>query len=279
MLQYDIGVISVPGDAGAAERLADSLRRYRPPKTAAGSGAYGSRIAVDATGSPVDEDVRRLLDGCGFLVVLCSPEAKSHPGLLDRLAYFRKNHDNEHIAAVLVDGEPANAFPENFSEEKLVRHIMPDMSIVERMEKIEPIAADLRGGTPALRRRALRYETVRITASVLGIHPDVLEQRHRARRRRAAAILLAVIGSVSLIAAGIFIRLGLIAKAEGDIAREQTQLSAQIAARTMEELPRLFAGDEMALEYVDEAVASARASLEELGLGDLLDAAPAEGGG
>jgi len=277
MPQYDICVISAPGDAGIAERLANSLRKYRPPKVAAG-GAYARRIVVDASGSPVDDAVRALLDDSRFLVVLCSPEAKSHPGILDRLAYFRVNHDSEHIAAVLVEGEPVDSFPENFSEEKLVRHIMPDMSIVERMEKIEPIAADLRGSTPALRRHALRYETVRITASVLGIHPDVLEQRHRARRKRAAAILLAVIGSASLVAAGIFIRLGLIAKAEGDIAREQTQLSAQIAARTMEELPRLFADDEIALEYVDEAVESARSALEELGLGDLLDEAQSEGG-
>ena len=277
MPQYDICVISAPGDAGPAERLANSLRKYRPPKVAAG-GDYARRIVVDASGSPVDDAVRALLDDSRFLVVLCSPEAKSHPGILDRLAYFRVNHDSEHIAAVLVEGEPVDSFPENFSEEKLVRHIMPDMSIVERMEKIEPIAADLRGSTPALRRHALRYETVRITASVLGIHPDVLEQRHRARRKRAAAILLAVIGSASLVAAGIFIRLGLIAKAEGDIAREQTQLSAQIAARTMEELPRLFADDEIALEYVDEAVDSARSALEELGLGELLDNAASEGG-
>ncbi|MBQ3276800.1 MAG: hypothetical protein IJH47_07090 [Oscillospiraceae bacterium] len=87
-----------------------------------------------------------------------------------------------------------------------------------------------------------------------------------------------MIGSASLVAAGIFLRLGLIAKEEGDIAREQTQLSARIAARTMEELPRLFADDEIALEYVGEAVDSARAALEELDLGDLLDDVPSEGG-
>ena len=46
----------------------------------------------------------------------------------------------------------------------------------------------------------------------------------------------------------------------------------------MEELPRLFAEDELAMEYVDEAVAAARDSLEELGLSSLLDESPAEGG-
>ncbi|MBQ3276801.1 MAG: hypothetical protein IJH47_07095 [Oscillospiraceae bacterium] len=158
MPQYDICVISAPGDAGTAERLADSLRRYRPPAVAAGSD-YQRRISVDATGSPVDTPVRQLLDDSRFLVVLCSPEAKSHPGILDRLAYFRVNHDSEHIAAVLVEGEPADSFPENFSEEKLVRHIMPDMSIVSgwrRSSPSPPIFAEARAlcaAVPSVTRR------------------------------------------------------------------------------------------------------------------------------
>ena len=276
MSNYDICVISAPGDASTADRLADSLRRYRPPKAAVGED-YRRQIVTDTSGSALDDGVREMLDQSRFLVLLCSPEAKACAGIQSRLEYFRQNHDSEHIAAVLVEGEPSEAFPENFTEEKLVRHIMPDMSIVERWEKIEPIAADLRGKTPALRRHALRYETVRITASALGIHPDVLEQRHKVRRRRATMVILAVVGAVSLTAAGIFLRLGLIAKSEGDIAREQTRLSAEIAQRTMEELPRLFAEDELAMEYVDEAVAAARDSLEELGLSSLLDESPAEG--
>lgn len=167
---------------------------------------------------------------------------------------------------MLLEGEPDEAFPDNFSEQKLVRHIMPDMSVVERMEKIEPVAADLRGDTASRRREALRYETVRIIAAVLGIHPDVLMQRHRARRRRAIMASLALAGAISLAAAGIFLRLGLIAKREGDIAREQTRLSVEIVERTLEDLPVLFEGDENAMEYVEQAMESARESLRELGL-------------
>lgn len=280
MDQFDICVVAVKKDEETAKTLADSLRRYRLPAGVAlpDPGASYRRVAVDASGSDLGPEEKERLDNSRFLVVLCSPETRSHRGILDRLDWFRQTHESDHIVAVLVEAEPVDSFPENFTEEKLVRHIMPDMSVVERMEKIEPIAADLRGDTPGKRRRALRYETVRITASVLGLHPDALEQRHRARRRRAAAALLALVGAVCLTAAGIFLRLGLIAKAEGDIAQEQTRLSMQIAARTMEELPRLFAGDEQALAYVEQAVDSARTSLEELGLGELLDAAPAEGG-
>ena len=66
--------------------------------------------------------------------------------------------------------------------------------------------------------------------------------------------------------------MGLIAKQEGDIAREQTQLSVQIVERTLEELPVLFEGDDLAMEYVEEAMESARKSLQELGLDELLSA-------
>ena len=278
MEDYDICITAVPHDSDTARMLSDSLRRYKlPGGVTVEPGTDYRRITLDVSGSPLDDKARAILDESRFLVVLCSPEVRSHRGIMERLDYFRSRQGGEHIIAVLVEGEPAEAFPENFSEKKLVRHIMPDMSVVERVENIEPIAADLRGDSSARVRTALRYETVRITASVLGLHPDALEQRHRARRRRAVMAALTLAAAVSLTAAGIFLRLGFIAKKEGDIAREQTRLSAQIAARTMEELPALFAGDEQALAYVDEAITSARSSLEELDLGDLLSGETEDG--
>ena len=271
MARYDICITSVPRDADTARTLGESLRRYRMPSgVALEPDTDWRRIVLDTSGSALDDAARSLLDDSRFLIVLCSPEVRSHRGILDRLEHFRARQGGDHIIAVLVEGEPAVAFPENFSEKKLVRHIMPDMSVVEREENIEPIAADLRAPTPARQRAALRYETVRIIASVLGLHPDALEQRHRARHRRAVMAALTLAASITLTAAGIFLRLGFIAKKEGDIAQEQTRLSAEIAARTIDELPALFEGDELALSYVEEAVESARSSLQELGLGELL---------
>lgn len=271
MERCDICIVSVPRDADTARTLGESLRRYRlPGGVTLEPGADWRRVALDTSGSALDDTARALLDDSRFLIVLCSPEVRSHRGILDRLDYFRARQGGEHVIAVLVEGEPVQSFPENFSEKKLVRHIMPDMSVVEREENIEPIAADLRAPTPSRRRAALRYETVRITASVLGLHPDALEQRHRARRRRAVIAALSMAAVVTLTAAGIFLRLGLIAKKEGDVAREQTRLSAEIAARTIDELPVLFEGDEQALFYVEEAVENARSSLTELGLDELL---------
>ena len=267
MDRYDICITALPGDAEMAGALRDSIFHFRLPKGTVLSTEPGyNRIVMDLTGSDLDEAACDLLSRSRFLLLLCSRKTRENKGTRDRLDYFRRIRGGDHVILVLLEGEPDEAFPDNFSEQKLVRHIMPDMSVVERMEKIEPVAADLRGDTATGRREALRYETVRIIAAVLGIHPDVLMQRHRARRRRAVMASLALAGAISLAAAGIFLRLGLIAKREGDIAREQTRLSVEIVERTLEDLPVLFEGDENALEYVEQAMESARESLRELGL-------------
>ena len=275
---YDICILSVKADELIARRLGESIRSYKLPSNVKQpeAGLDYRRIIYDCDGVPFDEKQREILDASRYLVMICSPSTRNDPGILARLARFRETHGNEEIIAVIAEGEPVDSFPESFIEKKAVQHILPAMSVIERIETIEPVAADLRANTERRRKEVLRYETVRITASVLGLHPDDLEQRQRSRRKRAILSLLALVGIVCLAAAGIFLRLGLIAKKEGDIAAEQTRLSLSIAQRTIDELPASFVGDEQALAYIEEAIESARESLDELGLGDLLDVS--EGG-
>ena len=269
---WDLCILSVKHDAETARTLAESIHRYRLPaklKLPDENLDY-RRILLDCEEKPLDDETRAQLDRCRFLVLICSPATKSDPGILAKLAWFRRTHGKEEVIAVIAEGEPIDSFPESFIEKKKVRCILPDMTVVERIDTVEPVAADLRGNTEKRRKELLRYETVRITASVLGLHPDDLEQRHRARRRKTLIAALSAVAAVCLVAAAIFLRLGWIAKTEGNIAAEQTQLSVEIAQRTMEELPAAFADEPEALQYIDEAVESAKADLEELGLGDLL---------
>ncbi len=270
--EYDICILSTRSDEPTARKLGESIRGYRlPPKTKLSDPTMDyRRLLYDCKEEPLDTGRRGILERSRFLVLICSPATQNNPVILERLDCFRENHGQEDIIAVIAEGEPIDSFPPSFIETVTVQHILPDMSVVERTETIEPVAADLRGATERRRREALRYETVRIAASVLGLHPDDLEQRHRARRRRAATIAMSIVGAVCLAAAGIFLRLGLIAKAEGEIAEQQTDLSISIAKRTIEELPASFAEDEQALQYIDEAIANARTELEELGLSGLL---------
>ncbi len=271
MYTYDICILAIAHDAGKAELLAGSLRKYRlPAGTVLPDPALDyRRILLDTEGAPLDGKARERLDSCRWLALLCSPGTKEDPVILEKLNYFRQIRGKESVIPIIAEAEPADSFPEGFIEQKTVRRIMPDMSVIEKTETIEPVAADLRASTPARQKEVLRYETVRITASVLGLHPDALEQRHRQRRKRALTIALTIAGVICLTAAAIFIRLGLIAKAEGDIAREQTRLSLEIANRTFGELPAAFAGDEQAMAYIDEAVENAKAALAEAGLEEL----------
>ena len=269
---YDICVLFVKHDEELAEKLADSIRRYRLPRgVKLPEGLDYRRILLEHAEEELDDEGRLRLRGSRYLALLCSPETRDHPGVLERLRYFRHTHGKEQIIAIIAEGEPIDSFPESFIEKKKVRHIMPDLSVVERIDTIEPVAADLRADSKRRWREVLRYETVRITASVLGLHPDALEQRHRSRRRKAIAAALALVGTVSLVAAGIFLRLGFIAKTEGDIAEQQTQLSLAIARRTMQDLPAAFADEPEALRYIDDAVENARTDLKELGLEGLLE--------
>lgn len=281
MRNFDICIIAVAGDASVANKLADSIRKYRLPSGVVlpDSGLDYRRVYVDVSGRELDDDTRDFLDNSRFLAVLCSPETKASPFILERLEYFRKIGKDNNIIVVIVRGEPIDSFPESFIEKKTVQKILPDMTVVERVETIEPVASDLRAETRSRWREALSYETVRIIASILGLHPDALEQRHRMRRRKAIIMLVSVIAAVCLGAAGIFAYLGHVARTEGEIADQQAKLCREIAERTMNELPAAFADEPQALVYIQQAVDNARSSLEELGLDDTAESGqPVTGG-
>ena len=275
METWDICVVSARSDAETAARLAESIKRYRLPSgiTLPQSDADYRRVLLDTQEAPFDEQVQAQLDNSRFLVLLCSPDAKNSEAVNQRMAAFCSTHSRDNMIAVIVRGEPAESFPESFIERKLVRHILPDQRVIERMETIEPIAADLRADTEKRKKQLLRYETVRIVASVMGLHPDDLEQRQQTRQKKTLIRVLAIAAAVVLIISGIFIRLGLIARREGKIADQQTQLSVDTAKRTIKELPELFADEPLALDYIKEAIQNAREALAELGLEELLDGA------
>ena len=271
MYDLDLCIIAVPENAEAAETLARRIRGYRLPKgirPAVQDEQTGwRRVAAEASGDP--EKAQQQARRSRWLAVLCSPAARDDPAVDRALAAYRSRGDGAGIMPVLVSGEPSEAMPEGFIEKRIVTQLLPDGSSREREETIEPVAADLRAETPARRRQLLQYETTRIVATLLGLHPDDLVQRHRARERRTLLSALSAAAAVCLLAAAIFLRLGYLAHREGEIAERQTQKAAGIAARTVRELPARFAEDEQASAYIEEAAEHAREVLRELGLEDL----------
>ena len=136
MRNFDICIIAVAGDASVANKLADSIRKYRLPSGVVlpDSGLDYRRVYVDVSGRELDDDTRDVLDNSRFLAVLCSPETKASPFILERLEYFRKIGKDNNIIVVIVRGEPIDSFPESFIEKKTVQKILPDMTVVEHVE-------------------------------------------------------------------------------------------------------------------------------------------------
>ena len=253
---YDICILSVKDDAATAQALAASIRSYKlPARTLRPDPALDyRRILLDTDETPFTQACREKLEGCRYLVLLCSPATRENQAILERLAFFRQNHGAENVVATIVRGEPAESFPESFIEKKVVRHIRPDMTVVERIETIEPVAADLRADSRARWKQVLRYETVRIVASVLGLHPDALEQRHMRRRKNRLTMLAAVISGVFLAVSATFTWYGLQAKKAGDTAALQTAETVSVVNRLVNDLPAVFADNPAALQKIREVL-------------------------
>jgi hypothetical protein len=256
MWLYDVYICGTAAEHENAVALDNGIRGYKiPRKTEIPDPASGySRVHVDVDEAPLLDEGRALLDGCRYFVVLCSPESRASEAVQSRLDYFEEKRGKENVIAVLCSGEPVDAFPPSFIEEKIVKHMLPDGSVEERTETIEPVASDLRGQTGRDVKRLLRYETVRIVATIMGIVPDALEQRHNRRLRRRVTAIAVVLGSVLTVSGAVFAYFGIQAAREGMIASLQAEQSQRTARRLIEDLPQMFANDPEALSYINEGI-------------------------
>lgn len=128
--------------------------------------------------------IESALDASRTLVVVCSPAARASAWVDREIEQFAKRAGVEHIFALLVEGEPEDAFP-------------PQLVAACG----DPLAADVRAGTAAAKRSAL----LRIVAGIFDLSFDDLVHRDDARRRRrrnfavAGAAAACVAGSVGYV--------------------------------------------------------------------------------
>ena len=94
MYEYDICILAIPHDAGTAELLAGSLRKYRlPARTVLPDPSLDyRRILLDTDGSPMDDAAAARLEACRFMALLCSPGTKNDPLILEKLELFKTLH-------------------------------------------------------------------------------------------------------------------------------------------------------------------------------------------
>ncbi|MDR0853770.1 MAG: hypothetical protein LBN34_05320 [Clostridiales Family XIII bacterium] len=243
------------GDIRIARDLAAALSSYRIPKGISEEHAGYADFSEDFCERPITEEaVRQQMDSCRAMIVICSSRTKEDKAISERLEYFEKTGRRDAIIPVLVSGESRDAIPSFFYTTRTIERILKDGTTEKITEELSPIASDLRGESKSEYRSMLAYETVRIVAALTGLHPDELEKRHERRRKARFATLALGIGSVSVIAAVIFLYLGFIAYNEGNIAEKQTAASGKTVDRIVSDLPQKAAGISGAGTVVDEAI-------------------------
>ncbi len=193
-------------DERAARRLHRALETYRLPRRLR-AGGDGRLIPIfrDRDELPAGEDlsatIQSALTRSEALIVLCSPAAQASQWVGREIELFRQLHPDRPIFAALIEGEPADAFPEALRADPAR----------------EPIAADFRKQGDG-RRLAL----LKLVAGLASVELDALVQRDAQRQvRRVTAVTLIALAAVLVMAALLVIALN--ARREADRQRQEAE--------------------------------------------------------
>ena len=134
-------------------------------------------------GSDLDDNITAALQESEFLIVVCSPRTPESEWVCKEIETFISLHDREHVLAILIEGEPNESFP-------------PQLLKDDAGNPVEPLAADIRGGTAKERENKFKTELIRLAAPLIGCTFDELRQRHRERIMRRNMTIAGAIGAV-----------------------------------------------------------------------------------
>jgi WD40 repeat protein len=192
-----------------AKWLHSALESYRVPRTLRRTKGLPPRIGRvfrDEEELPASEDlnaeIESALSQSRFLIVVCSPRATQSRWVNREIERFREMGRQGHILALLIEGEPVEAFPTALRE---IRYTVIDRggSSQERIEEVEPLAADVRETRQESGRYLRRMAKLRILSCVLGVKFDDLRRREQERRARRLAYLGTVLAVLLLIVGGL----------------------------------------------------------------------------
>jgi MTH538 TIR-like domain (DUF1863) len=178
-------------DMKVAERLHRSLEAYRVPRSLLKKSpgrqgiprrlrkVFRDRNEVRAGGS-LDESLTEALRRSRFLIVVCSPRARRSQWIGREIAIFRGLGRGGQILPLLIEGEPAESFPDGLFEPG------PAGAGAAGRLLAQPLAADIRAPSVAKSLRLLKEEKLRLLAPILGCDYDDLRRREHERFVRRA---------------------------------------------------------------------------------------------
>ena len=234
-------------DMEIAKKLHKGLETFHIPKSV--QKKYGKkrieRVFRDQEelpiGSDLDDNITKALTNSEYLLVICSPRTPESYWVCKEIDSFISLHDREHVLAVLIEGEPAESFP-------------PQLLNDENGNPVEPLAADVRGATPAERNKKFKTELMRLVSPLIGCNYDELRQRHKERiMRRNMAIIGGCAGTVAVLGLAFGLYNATVARQRKMLADSNARL-AEDKTRLAEESANLAAekaqlADDILLQY------------------------------
>lgn len=141
------------------------------------------------------DPITNALRNSEFLLVICSPRLKESLWCRKEIETFISMHGREKIFAVLIEGEPAESFPDEllYIEKTVVDENGQEQTV---KEPVEPLAADVRGKNKSEIRKKIKEEVLRLAAPMFDCGYDDLKQRHRERTIKRT---IAITGAISAV--------------------------------------------------------------------------------
>jgi hypothetical protein len=195
-------------DRKVSERLHRSLESYRVPrallKKSPGHAHISRRLKKIfrdrdevRVGSNLNESLTEALRRSRFLIVICSPRARQSQWINQEIAIFRRLGRGEQILPLLIEGEPAEAIPDELFKLPPETRASARSYGTPEAWLAQPLAADIRASSVSKSLRLLRHEKLRLLATMLGCEYDELRQREHERFVRrvigAGAAMLALV--------------------------------------------------------------------------------------
>lgn len=252
-------------DKFAAENLHKKLEAFRLPKSIIKQRGKDCKKKIERVFRDRDElplasnladPIMEALEDSEFLIVICSPRLPQSQWCKKEIETFISLHGHEKVLAVLVEGEPEEAFPEALLYQECV--VTKEDGSTETVRKpVEPLAADVRGKNKKEILKAMDGELLRLAAAMFGCAYDDLKQRHKEQKMRKLL-------TASLAASSIFLAFGAVSTTMAVRIRMQKEQIEQQAEEIGEQKAQIE------VQY-QEALRNQSRSLAEKSLGILSD--------
>lgn len=197
----------VEPDRTWAKRLHTLLETYRTPKSLVRTGtpAKLGRVFRDeeelAASADLSAEINTALEQSAYLIVVCSPNTPQSKWVNAEVTRFRELGRHDRILALLIDGQPSDSFPPALCELRRTEPI--EGTPTERVEIVEPLAADVRPRAGASASEIRTIAQLRFAATLLGVPYDDLRQRDLQRRLRNARWVAGLTVTLSVVFLGL----------------------------------------------------------------------------